>query len=84
LPVAPPAIEQAREVTRRSVAHAPESADDAPAAQQEVTEGAGGPHMPMFVGEQHGRAREAVDFYVSIFPDGHMDSVETYGPDGDR
>jgi predicted 3-demethylubiquinone-9 3-methyltransferase (glyoxalase superfamily) len=38
----------------------------------------------MFVGEQHGRAREAVDFYVSIFSDGRLDSMETYGPDDEE
>jgi hypothetical protein len=38
----------------------------------------------MFVGKQHGRAREAVDFHVSIFQDGRLDSIETCGLDNDK
>lgn len=32
----------------------------------------------LFVGEQHGRAEEAVNFYVSLFPDGAVAHVERY------
>ena len=34
----------------------------------------------MFVGEQHGKAEEAMRFYVSLFPDSAISHVERYGP----
>lgn len=34
----------------------------------------------MFVGEQRGKAEEAVKFYVSLFRNSHVDKVERYGP----
>ncbi len=40
----------------------------------------------MFAGEQHRRAEEAMRFYTSAFPGGHIESVERYaageGPEG--
>ena len=35
----------------------------------------------MFVGEQAGRAEEAMNFYVSLFPNSHIDAIERFGPD---
>jgi predicted 3-demethylubiquinone-9 3-methyltransferase (glyoxalase superfamily) len=38
----------------------------------------------MFVGDQYGRAQEAIDFYISIFPDSKVNHVEHHqegGPD---
>ena len=35
----------------------------------------------MFVGDKHGKAEEAINFYVSLFPDSSIDSIERYGPD---
>ncbi|HEU4975605.1 MAG TPA: VOC family protein [Baekduia sp.] len=35
----------------------------------------------MFVGDQDGRAQEAVDLYVSLFEDSRVLDVERYGPD---
>ncbi len=34
----------------------------------------------MFTGEQHGRAEEAMKFYVSLFRDSKIESVERYAP----
>jgi predicted 3-demethylubiquinone-9 3-methyltransferase (glyoxalase superfamily) len=34
----------------------------------------------MFVGDQHGRAEEAMDFYVSLFENSRILEVERYGP----
>jgi predicted 3-demethylubiquinone-9 3-methyltransferase (glyoxalase superfamily) len=34
----------------------------------------------MFSGAQHGRAREAIDQYVGVFPRARIDHVATYGP----
>jgi predicted 3-demethylubiquinone-9 3-methyltransferase (glyoxalase superfamily) len=33
----------------------------------------------MFVGDQHGRADEAMNFYVSLFEDSRITDVERYG-----
>ncbi|HET7657538.1 MAG TPA: VOC family protein [Bacillales bacterium] len=33
----------------------------------------------MFVGEQHGRAEEAIQFYTSLFYDSNVDHIERYG-----
>lgn len=33
----------------------------------------------MFVGEQHGKADEAMNLYVSLFEDSRIDDVERYG-----
>lgn len=33
----------------------------------------------MFVGDKHGKAEEAVNFYVTLFPDSRIDSIERYG-----
>jgi predicted 3-demethylubiquinone-9 3-methyltransferase (glyoxalase superfamily) len=35
----------------------------------------------MFVGDQHGRAREAIDAYVAAFPEGRVDMIDTYAPE---
>lgn len=35
----------------------------------------------MFVGDQHGRAEEAMNLYVSLFEDSRILKVERYGPD---
>ena len=35
----------------------------------------------MFVGEQHGKAEEAVRFYISLFPNSEITHLEHYGPD---
>lgn len=35
----------------------------------------------MFVGDQYGRAREAIDFYISVFPDSQLNHVEHH-PEG--
>lgn len=43
-----------------------------------------GPRMRtclMFVGEQYGRAEEAMNLYTSLFDDARIISVERYGPD---
>ncbi len=34
----------------------------------------------MFVGEQRGKAEEAVKFYVTLFRNSHVDKIERYGP----
>jgi predicted 3-demethylubiquinone-9 3-methyltransferase (glyoxalase superfamily) len=34
----------------------------------------------MFVGDQHGRAEEAMNLYVSLFEDSRVLEVERYGP----
>jgi predicted 3-demethylubiquinone-9 3-methyltransferase (glyoxalase superfamily) len=34
----------------------------------------------MFVGDQHGRAEEAMNLYVSLFEDSRILAVERYGP----
>src|SRR5215212_5772146 len=34
----------------------------------------------MFVGDQHGRAEEAMNLYVSLFEDARILEVERYGP----
>jgi predicted 3-demethylubiquinone-9 3-methyltransferase (glyoxalase superfamily) len=34
----------------------------------------------MFSGEQHGKAEEAINFYVAQFPDSRIDSIDRYGP----
>ncbi len=36
----------------------------------------------MFVGEQHGKAKEAIELYVSLFPDSHIEHMELNGPGG--
>jgi predicted 3-demethylubiquinone-9 3-methyltransferase (glyoxalase superfamily) len=33
----------------------------------------------MFVGEQHGKAEEAMNFYVSLFKDSRITKIERYG-----
>jgi predicted 3-demethylubiquinone-9 3-methyltransferase (glyoxalase superfamily) len=33
----------------------------------------------MFVGDQHGRAAEAIQFYVSLFPNSRIIALERYG-----
>ena len=35
----------------------------------------------MFVGDQHGRAEEAMNHYVSVFEDSRVIEVERFGPD---
>lgn len=37
--------------------------------------------MLLFVGEQHGKAEEAVNLYVSLFPDSTITHIERHGPD---
>jgi predicted 3-demethylubiquinone-9 3-methyltransferase (glyoxalase superfamily) len=34
----------------------------------------------MFSGERHGKAEEAINFYVAQFPDSRIDSINRYGP----
>ena len=34
----------------------------------------------MFVGDQHGRAEEAITFYTSVFEDSRILSLDRYGP----
>ncbi len=34
----------------------------------------------MFVGDQHGRAAEAIEFYLSLFKNSEVTHVERYGP----
>ena len=34
----------------------------------------------MFVGKQHGKAEEAIFFYVSLFRNSKVVSIERYGP----
>jgi predicted 3-demethylubiquinone-9 3-methyltransferase (glyoxalase superfamily) len=34
----------------------------------------------MFVGEQHGKAEEAMDFYTSVFPDSRVENLVRYRP----
>lgn len=36
--------------------------------------------MLMFVGENAGKAEEAIDFYTSVFPRGRIDTLTRYGP----
>jgi len=38
----------------------------------------------MFVGDQHGNAEEAMNFYVSVFDDSRVLEVERFGPDEDE
>lgn len=33
----------------------------------------------MFSGEQHGKAKEAIDFYISLFPRSSIESIDHYG-----
>lgn len=33
----------------------------------------------MFSGKQHGKAKEAIDFYVSLFPRSSIESIDYYG-----
>lgn len=33
----------------------------------------------MFSGEKHGRAKAAVDFYVSLFPDAQIEHIDVFG-----
>jgi predicted 3-demethylubiquinone-9 3-methyltransferase (glyoxalase superfamily) len=35
----------------------------------------------LFVGEQHGKAEAAINFYVSLFPDSAITHIERFGPD---
>jgi predicted 3-demethylubiquinone-9 3-methyltransferase (glyoxalase superfamily) len=35
----------------------------------------------MFVGQQHGKAEEAMTFYTSLFPDSGIDMITRHGPD---
>ncbi len=35
----------------------------------------------MFSGERHGTARQAIDFYVSLFTDAHIERIDLWGPD---
>src|SRR5687767_2170627 len=37
----------------------------------------------MFVGDKHGKAEEAMNFYTSLFPNSGIDHIERYGA-GDR
>ena len=37
----------------------------------------------MFAGDKHGKAAEAINFYVSLFPDSRIEAMELYGP-GER
>jgi predicted 3-demethylubiquinone-9 3-methyltransferase (glyoxalase superfamily) len=37
----------------------------------------------MFVGDQHGKAEEAMKFYISLFPNSGIDYIERYGA-GDK
>lgn len=34
----------------------------------------------MFVGEQHGKAEEAIRFYTSLFPNSEITHLDPYGP----
>ncbi|MBB6484706.1 VOC family protein [Rhizobium lusitanum] len=34
----------------------------------------------MFSGDNHGQARAAIDFYVSLFPQSHIERLDLYGP----
>ncbi len=34
----------------------------------------------MFIGEQHARAEEAVTFYVALWPNSRVETLERYGP----
>lgn len=34
----------------------------------------------MFAGDQHGRAKEAIDLYVSLFPDSRIERLDLHGP----
>ena len=36
----------------------------------------------MFSGERHGKAEEAINFYVSLFEHSGIDNISRYGPDG--
>ena len=35
----------------------------------------------MFVGDQYGKAEEAINFYISVFPHSGIDQIERYGPE---
>lgn len=35
----------------------------------------------MFSGENHGKAKQAIDFYISLFPDARIDKIDLWGPD---
>ncbi len=37
----------------------------------------------MFVGDKHGKAEEAINFYVTLFPNSRIDTIDRYGA-GDR
>lgn len=39
------------------------------------------PSCLMFVGDKHGKAEEAINYYLSIFPNSRIDSMERYGAD---
>ena len=34
----------------------------------------------MFTRQYHGKAKEAIDFYVSLFPNSRIDNIQFYGP----
>ncbi|MFS8045945.1 VOC family protein [Rhizobium sp. BR 314] len=34
----------------------------------------------MFSADNHGQARAAIDFYVSLFPQSHIERLDLYGP----
>ena len=38
----------------------------------------------MFVGEQHGRAEAAVMYYVGLFPNAQIETIDRYGPGDDE
>lgn len=38
----------------------------------------------MFVGDQHGRAEEAVTYYTSVFDDADVGGIDRYGPEEDE
>lgn len=38
----------------------------------------------MFSGEKHGRAKEAADFYISLFPESRIERIDYYGPGEDQ
>lgn len=34
----------------------------------------------MFSGENHGKARQAIDFYLSLFPEARVERIDLWGP----